>query len=146
MTYKKWLSVTPLIDGLTEHEMINIGDTLTIYFKEYGTKTNYPQTWYIKPIAIKIENEAFIQEYTHIIKPKDIQHIFPGFTYLNLTKSESVNPDRIDSVRDSSVRSDNDNQIWRVIIENDHNEFTKDGKTYRYFEIDMYSVPHKKLH
>ena len=89
---KLWLSVTPLIDGLVNHGFLSIGDTLTIHFNGYSTKTNYPNAWYIKPFAFWVEAKDIK------INRLDIIHIFPRFTYLNLTKTQTVNPEIINLV------------------------------------------------
>ena len=127
---KRWLSLTPLINGLVEQEMLSTGDTLTIYFTEYGTKTNHPNTWYIKPYKFGIDNEF---EEIPII---ELRRIFPGFTYLNLTKTLSVNPEIIQDYE--YEHGDDINRVWIVEIDTNGNEFIgNDGNTYKYYDISM---------
>ena len=133
---KRWLSVTSLIDGLVSREIVYSGDTLTIYFSEYGTKTKYPdRSWYIKPILLKGEDP---HDY---IYPEDLQCIFPGFQYLNLPKKSLINPDRIQYTRA------NPNKIWKITINTEGKEFIgSDGEPHRYFSARMSYVPMKDMY
>ena len=125
---KIWLSVTPLVDALVNHNLISTGDTLSIYFNEYSSKTKYPNTWYIKPYAFKVEDKK--------INMMDILHWFPRFTYLNLTKTQTVNPDIIK----------HNNEIWKITINTISKQFIgSDGKTHKYYPTNMIHTPCNQL-
>ena len=131
---KRWLSVTTLIDALVSHGIMKNGQTLTVYFDGYGTKTRYHHTWYIRPY------EFHVEETNVWLDAFDIDEYFPGFTFLNLTKTSFVNPT---CLMNSTLGL---NRAWCVTIDTNSREFIgNDGNSHRYFNITMKHVEHNEV-